>query len=117
MDPQSSRVCASASTDGKCYITSCYVKGVDTDSNGPFGSVTSFGEKLISLSAVGWINCVTFSPSATTLCFASHDGELNFADVTKAALKEKSKPDKVFYKGNPFLSGVFLNESKNILNY
>lgn len=49
-DPLTSRVCASASTDGKCYITSCYSKGLDDSStSGPFGQVTSFGEKLISL--------------------------------------------------------------------
>lgn len=23
----------------------------------------------------------------------------------------KSKPDKIFYKGNPFLNGIFVNES------
>lgn len=31
LDPLSSRVCASASTDGTCYITSCYDKNIDTD--------------------------------------------------------------------------------------
>jgi hypothetical protein len=39
-DPLTSRVCVSASTDGKCYITSAFVKGVDSDdTSGPFGSV------------------------------------------------------------------------------
>lgn len=38
-EPLSGRVCASASTDGTCYITTCYIEGVDTDSNGPFGDV------------------------------------------------------------------------------
>jgi hypothetical protein len=36
---------------------------------------------------------------------------LNFVDVSKAAQKVKAKPDKVFYKGNPFLNGVFTNDS------
>lgn len=37
-DPLSGRVCASASTDGNCYITTCYDKNIDQDSTaGPFG--------------------------------------------------------------------------------
>lgn len=41
----------------------------------------------------------------------AHDCELNFVDISKAAQKVKEKPDKVFYKGNPFLTGVFTNDS------
>jgi len=41
--------------------------------------------------------------------FIAHDCELNFVDVSKAAQKVKEKPEKVFYKGNPFLNGLFLN--------
>lgn len=32
-------------------------------------------------------------------------------DISKAAEKVKAKPEKVFYKGNPFLDGLFLNDS------
>jgi hypothetical protein len=35
--------------------------------------------------------------------FLAHDCELNIIDVSEAAQKVKAKPDKVFYKGNPFL--------------
>jgi WD40 repeat protein len=70
-DPQSSRVVASASTDGTCHITSCYNAELDTTTDGPFGSVTSFGENLITLNAIGWVNFITFSPSGNTLCYAS----------------------------------------------
>ena len=71
-DPLSGRVCATASTDGNCYITSCYDKATDLDcTDGPFGSVTSSGETLISFSAIGWVNSVAFSPDANTLCYAS----------------------------------------------
>jgi hypothetical protein len=31
--------------------------------------------------------------------------------VSKATQKSKGKPDKVFYKGNPFLTGIFLSET------
>lgn len=48
------------------------------------------------------------------LCYATHDCELNFVDVSKAAEKVKVKPDKVFYKGNPFLHGIFISDSAYI---
>lgn len=71
-DPQSSRVVASASADGTCYITSCYVKEADEGSTaGPFGGVTSYGETLLKLNTIGWVNSVSFSPDASTLAFAS----------------------------------------------
>ena len=31
--------------------------------------------------------------------------------MSKAAQKVKEKPEKIFYKGNPFLTGTFANES------
>ena len=64
-DPLSSRVIASASTDGECRITSCFMKEVDKDGDGPFGKVTSFGECLIKLSSIGWVNSVCFSPNGS----------------------------------------------------
>ena len=30
--------------------------------------------------------------------------------MSKAAQKVKEKPDKVFYKGNPFVNGIFTKE-------
>lgn len=48
---------------------------------------------------------------SSPLIFAAHDCELNFIDVSQAAQKVKSKPDKVIYKGNPFLQGIFANDS------
>lgn len=72
-DPQSSRVVASASADGNCYITTCYVKGVDDESKaGPFGGVTSFGENLLTFNAIGWVNSVSFSPDSSVLAYASN---------------------------------------------
>ena len=41
---------------------------------------------------------------------------MNFIDVSKAALKVKEKPEKVFYKGNPFLKGIFINEDTCTIN-
>lgn len=34
--------------------------------------------------------------------------------MSKTAEKVKGKPDKVFYKGNPFLNGIFLSETSYI---
>jgi hypothetical protein len=64
-DPLSSRAVISSSLDGTVVITSCYNKDLDTDSAGPFGGVTSYGEQLMSLSCNGWVNYVTFSPNAS----------------------------------------------------
>ena len=85
-DSQSGRVCASGSTDGTCQITTCFMKGVDEESTqGPFGSVTTFGETLLLFASNGWVNSVNFSPDSLTFCYATHDCELNFIDVSKAA--------------------------------
>lgn len=109
-DPLSGRVVASASADGKCYITTCFVEETDTAGSGPFAGVTSYGETLLSFNSVGWVNSVSFSPDATTIAFFSHDCEINFADVSGAAAGgAKSKAEKVLYKGNPFLCGYFVN--------
>lgn len=82
-DPQSGRVVASASIDGKCLITSCFNQLTDASlTAGPFGSVSSYGETLLSFTAIGWINFVTFSSDANTLCYSTQDCELNFVDVS-----------------------------------
>ena len=43
-DPLSSRVVLSSSLDGTVQITTCYNKDLDTDSAGPFGGITTYGE-------------------------------------------------------------------------
>lgn len=69
----------------------------------------------MSFTAIGWVNTVAFSPDASTLSYAIHDCEINFVDVSKAASgSSKEKPDKVLYKGNPFLTGLFLNPTTYI---
>ena len=61
------------------------------------------------------MNTVQFSPDSTTLSYATHDCEINFVDVSKSASGSgKEKPDKVLYKGNPFLTGTFLNSTTYI---
>lgn len=108
-DPLSGRVIASASTDGKCYLTTAFLEQTDNAGSGPFAGVTSFGETLLSFTVIGWVNSVQFSPDASVLCYATHDCEINFVDVSKGASAGKEKPDKVLYKGNPFLCGAFVN--------
>ena len=58
----------------------------------------------------GWINYVTFSPNATTICFVSHDCELNFCDTSKG--KDSTDKSKLFHTGNPHMNCVFINEDK-----
>jgi hypothetical protein len=48
-DPLSGRVVATASTDCLCKIVTCYKEGLDTNTDGPFGNITSTGETLIKL--------------------------------------------------------------------
>lgn len=94
-DPLSGRAVASASMDGKCYITSCFLESTDSSATqGPFGQVTSFGETLFSFSVIGWVNFVTWSPDSTVLAYGTHDCELNFADVGGSTPGAKSKADK-----------------------
>ena len=107
----SGRAVASASVDGKCYITSCFLEETDSGATqGPFGGVNSWGETIYSFSVIGWVNFVAWSPDATTFAYGTHDCELNFADVSKPS---GGKADKamVLYKGNPFLCGNFVNSS------
>jgi WD40 repeat protein len=113
-DPQSGRVVASGSADGKCYITSCFNPETDAASTkGPFGSISTYGETLLSFNSIGWVNFISFSPCATVLSFATHDCEVNFVDVSKGG-EGKDKPNKVLYKGNPFLCGQFVNATTYI---
>lgn len=86
-------------------------------SEGPFGSVTSFGETLYSINSNGWINSVSFSPSCKQMCFSTHDCELNIVDVSDLATggkKDKSKPYKLLLRGNPLLKTHFISEDKII---
>jgi len=115
-DSLSSRVVASCSLDGTCQITSCFEEELDKSStSGPFGSVSSYGDTLLSVSCNGWINFVSFSPNCNTICYGTHDCELNFADVSDVATsagKSKPKADKLMLKGNPLLSGIFISDDK-----
>ena len=110
-DPLSGRAVASASVDGKCYITSCYTENTDSSATqGPFGKVATWGETLFSFSVIGWVNFVAWSPDATVLAYGTHDCELNFADVSSPS-GGKADKQMLLYKGNPFLCGTLLNST------
>lgn len=77
--------------------------------------MTSYGDTLLTIHNNGWVNFISWSPSANLLAFATHDCELNFIDVSSAAGgKSKAKPDKLMLKINPLLSGIFIEEDKFI---
>jgi actin related protein 2/3 complex, subunit 1A/1B len=102
------RVIASASFDGTCKILSAVVKDVDTEeSKSAFGTVEDFGECLIEYKCMFWLNNVTWSPSGSAICYCSHDGTLNFCDLTGG---EKGKITKYTHKGLPFSKGRFIDE-------
>lgn len=70
-DPGSSRVVASASTDGTVLLITCHLKDWDKEGTGPFAGVTTFGESLTKFNTISWVNFLAFSPNSETLCFAS----------------------------------------------
>jgi WD40 repeat protein len=110
-DPQCGRVVASCSLDGNILITSCYLDSDADQTSGPFGTVTSFGENLLSMSSNAWINSLSFSPSAVKLCYVTHDCEINFVDVSKV-VGSKDKPDstRIMHNGSPHCYVMFTSE-------
>lgn len=113
-DPLSGRVVASASLDGTIQINSCCPKDeAGTTKEGPFGSVSSYAETLVQIQVNGWVNFIAWSPSSKVVAFGTQDCELNFANVEAAADgKAKVKPEPLYLRGNPLLSGIFLEENK-----
>jgi WD40 repeat protein len=110
-DPLSGRVLASAGLDGNVNLTSnCALPADKNENNGPWASVDDNGTNLMTFHSNGWINYIAFSPSATQLCYVTHDCELNFADVSKG--KESSDKDKLktFHHGNPHLNCIYVSE-------
>jgi hypothetical protein len=80
---------------------------------GPFGSVSSFGDTLLTIPNNAWVNFVKFSPSSNLIAFSTQDCEMNFAKVSEAADgKAKIKPVKILLRINPILTGTFLGEDK-----
>ena len=68
----SGRAVASASLDGSVSIISSYHEDLDQGSTeGPFGSVASFGDTLLSISSATWINGLAFSPNSKILAYVT----------------------------------------------
>ena len=107
---------ASASLDGTIQINTVYIEELDKDSEGPFGSITSTGETLHTITCNGWVNFINFSPDCRTICYTTHDCELNFTDVSEAASGDKNKLStvKVYHNGNPHMSVLFLDNDSLI---
>ena len=100
---------AAASFDGSCKVFSAIHTKVDTEApEGPFAEVTSFGKALFKFNCMYWLNHVSFDPTGTVLCYASHDGTLNFCDVSGG---DKGEVTKFTHFGLPFTKGKFLSDS------
>lgn len=68
---------------------------------------------MVNIQCNGWVNFISWAPSSTYVAFGTQDSELNFAKVSEAADgKAKIKPEILFMKTNPILSGLFLEEDK-----
>jgi len=104
------KVIASVSFDGTCKIISAVLQDVDTEeSKTSFGETSTFGDCLIKYKCQFWLNHVTWSPSGNMICYSSHDGTLNFWDVSGG---EKGKISKYTHKGLPFSKGKFIDDDK-----
>lgn len=116
-DPGSGRVVASASADGQVIISSSYEETLDSDGTGPFAGVTDdAGEIIFKLKSTCWVNTLAFSPSGSTLVYATHDCELHFVEFTpeNVASREKPKSKRVLYNGMPILCGLFVSENSYV---
>lgn len=116
-DPGSGRVVASASADGSVVLTSAFNEDLDHDGSGPFaGVIDEAGTVLFRLKTNIWNNTLAFSPSGSTLAFASHDCEMHFAEFTAESVSTKTKPQskRVVYNGNSILTGSFISENTYI---
>ena len=104
------RVIASASFDGTCKIISAYVPTADGDeeSKGAFGTVDNFGEWLVEYKCQFWLNHVTWCPTGNAIWYSSHDGTLNFWDLSD---DKKGKIDKFTHIGLPFSKGKYIDEN------
>jgi hypothetical protein len=51
--------------------------------------VESIGETIQTINLNGWVNYLSFSPDCLTLCYLTHDSELNFTDISAAAEGDK----------------------------
>lgn len=82
-DPGSSRVIASASSDGRVLISAAYIPALDTAGTGPFAGVTNeLNEVLFTFKTNCWNSTLDFSPSGEILAFASYDSEMHFVEFT-----------------------------------
>jgi len=65
----------------------------------------------MTVTSNGWINSLAFTPSSKSLCYVTHDCELNFVDVSDPSNK-KPKSEKLLHTGNPHFNCVFIDEDK-----
>ncbi len=103
----SGRVIAAVSFDGTCKILSAFHKSIDTEpGTGPFAEVDDFGAVLAEFKCPFWLNHVSWDPSGNGICYCSHDGTLNFCDLSKG---KKGGVAKYTHRGLPFTRGAFID--------
>jgi hypothetical protein len=72
-----------------------------------------YGTKIFQFNSKCWNNTLSFNQSGEWLAFASHDSEMHFVKFTKEGVTSQAKPKskRVVYRGNPILTGDFINEN------
>jgi len=104
---------ATGSSDFKCRVFSAFIKNVDSKESAkanPWDSgdgKMGFGDVLQEWTCSGWVHCVRWSPSGSTLAFAGHDSSASFVTVRGA----NSTLQTIKLSSLPFRSLLFLSDS------
>ena len=70
--------------------------------------MSSHGEVLASYNCQFWLNHVTWDPSGLGLCYCSHDGTLNFCDLSEG---KKGPVTKLTHVGLPFTTAMYIDSN------
>lgn len=103
---------ACGSTDFKIQVFSAYIKDIEAAPQSTnWGSKSTLGNCLAEMNnsshGGGWVHSVAFSKDGNKLCWTSHDGSINVADVTQGSpVVTKLNTDSL-----PFLTCLWVSNS------
>lgn len=101
--PKDNTLLATGSSDFKCRIFNAFIKGVDKKELAKQG--VAFGQVMNEYQASGWVHSVAWSPSGSTLAFASHDSSVSFVNVAGNQVQRVATGDL------PYVSVAFLSDN------
>ena len=107
---------ATGSTDSKCRVVSCQIKGIDrrlAASSWAGAKPPPFGEVVCEVDCGGWVHGVAFSPSGDRLAFVGHDATVGFVDAP-ATPGAPTNPCIVKLSTLPQMDVLFVDENRAI---